>query len=123
MIMQLVMLLWSYFTVVFTDPGIVPPNWKPGVDEERGEADPLNGVELSNMQSDPSNQRMRYCRKCSQPKPARCHHCSVCEFWHTEVSIFYIAKLKQVRISLTFFWFDTRWTLCTEDGPPLCLGC
>ncbi|XP_020239463.1 probable protein S-acyltransferase 14 isoform X2 [Cajanus cajan] len=74
----LVMLLWSYFAVVFTDPGTVPHNWKPSVDEERGEVDPLNEVELSNLQSDPSNQRIRYCRKCSQPKPPRCHHCSVC---------------------------------------------
>ncbi|XP_004492612.1 probable protein S-acyltransferase 14 [Cicer arietinum] len=74
----LVMVLWSYFAVVFTDPGIVPPNWKPSVDEERGEADPLNGLELSNLQSDASNKNVRYCRKCSQPKPARCHHCSVC---------------------------------------------
>ncbi|KAH1155612.1 hypothetical protein AAZX31_18G201300 [Glycine max] len=74
----LVMLLWCYFAVVFTDPGTVPPNWKPAVDEERGEVDPLNGVELSNLQSDTSNQRFRYCRKCSQPKPPRCHHCSVC---------------------------------------------
>uniref|UniRef100_A0A0R0F2S0 S-acyltransferase n=2 Tax=Glycine subgen. Soja TaxID=1462606 RepID=A0A0R0F2S0_SOYBN len=72
------MLLWCYFAVVFTDPGTVPPNWKPAVDEERGEVDPLNGVELSNLQSDTSNQRFRYCRKCSQPKPPRCHHCSVC---------------------------------------------
>ncbi|GMP42960.1 hypothetical protein CsSME_00012514 [Camellia sinensis var. sinensis] len=31
----LVMLLWSYFNVVFTDPGGVPPNWRPLVDEER----------------------------------------------------------------------------------------
>ena len=91
--MQLVMLLWCYFAVVFTDPGTVPPNWKPAADEERGEVDPLNGVELSNLQSDPANQRFRYCRKCSQPKPPRCHHCSVCEFWHTKVFIF-IAKLK-----------------------------
>ncbi|CAJ1814227.1 unnamed protein product [Sphenostylis stenocarpa] len=74
----LVMVLWSYFTVVFTDPGSVPPNWKPAVDEERGEVDPLNGVELSNMRSDSSNVGIRHCRKCSQPKPARCHHCSVC---------------------------------------------
>ncbi|KAI8001711.1 putative protein S-acyltransferase 14 [Camellia lanceoleosa] len=26
-----VMLLWSYFVVVFTDPGSVPPNWRPVV--------------------------------------------------------------------------------------------
>ncbi|KAF7826005.1 putative protein S-acyltransferase 14 [Senna tora] len=74
----LVMLLWSYFAVVLTDPGSVPPNWRPAIDEERGEADPLNGSEFSNVQSDPSNQRIRFCRKCNQLKPPRCHHCSVC---------------------------------------------
>ncbi|KAL6128917.1 hypothetical protein ACLB2K_072270 [Fragaria x ananassa] len=74
----LVMLLWSYFSVVLTDPGGVPPNWRPAVDEERGEADPLNGSEFSDLQTDSSNQRVRYCRKCNQLKPARCHHCSVC---------------------------------------------
>ena len=77
---QLVMLLWSYFSVVFTDPGSVPPNWRPTIDEERGEADPLVGTEFSNVQADP-NQRIRYCRKCNQLKPPRCHHCSVCEFY------------------------------------------
>ncbi|KAK4267778.1 hypothetical protein QN277_024514 [Acacia crassicarpa] len=74
----LVMLLWSYFAAVLTDPGCVPPNWRPAVDEERGEADPLNGSEFSNVQSDPSNQQVRVCRKCNQLKPPRCHHCSVC---------------------------------------------
>ncbi|MBA0753049.1 hypothetical protein Gogos_021324 [Gossypium gossypioides] len=42
----LVMLLWSYFTVVLTDSGTVPPNWKPASDEERGEVDPLNESEF-----------------------------------------------------------------------------
>ncbi|XP_062090494.1 probable protein S-acyltransferase 14 [Humulus lupulus] len=74
----LVMLLWSYFSVVLTDPGSVPPNWRPTVDEEIGEADPLNGSEFTGLQTDPSNQRVRYCRKCNQLKPPRCHHCSVC---------------------------------------------
>ncbi|AES87286.2 DHHC-type zinc finger protein [Medicago truncatula] len=74
----LVMLLWSYFSVVFIDPGSVPPNWRPTIDEERGEEDPLVGSEFSNVQCDPSNQRIRYCRKCNQLKPPRCHHCSVC---------------------------------------------
>ncbi|KAI9399775.1 hypothetical protein POPTR_002G147300v4 [Populus trichocarpa] len=74
----LVMLLWSYFSVVLTDPGSVPPNWRPAIDEERGEADPLNGSECSGVQSDQLNQRIRYCRKCNQLKPPRCHHCSVC---------------------------------------------
>ncbi|KAF8032391.1 hypothetical protein BT93_D1339 [Corymbia citriodora subsp. variegata] len=74
----LVMLLWSYFSVVFTDPGSVPPNWRPSVDEERGESDPLTLPDSSGLQSDPSDQRIRYCRKCNQFKPPRCHHCSVC---------------------------------------------
>ncbi|KAF3440692.1 hypothetical protein FNV43_RR18977 [Rhamnella rubrinervis] len=43
----------------------------------REEADPLNGSEFSGLQPDQSNQRIRYCRKCNQPKPPRCHHCSV----------------------------------------------
>ncbi|CAN6480271.1 unnamed protein product [Victoria cruziana] len=84
----LVMLLWSYFSVVFTDPGNVPPNWRPAVDEESGDTIPLASSEFVNQvvgpqQSpvfvDPSNSRVRYCRKCNQLKPPRCHHCSVCK--------------------------------------------
>ncbi|CAI9104647.1 OLC1v1003362C1 [Oldenlandia corymbosa var. corymbosa] len=74
----LVMLLWSYFAVVFTDPGTVPPNWRPELDEETGDADPLTAAEFGSAQADPANPRVRYCRKCNQFKPPRCHHCSVC---------------------------------------------
>ncbi|EXC17865.1 putative S-acyltransferase [Morus notabilis] len=80
----LVMLLWSYFSVVLTDPGGVPPNWRPVTDEERGEADSLveseyNGSDLaSNRLDDLDHQRVRFCQKCNQFKPPRCHHCSVC---------------------------------------------
>ncbi|KAJ0968741.1 hypothetical protein J5N97_021618 [Dioscorea zingiberensis] len=83
----LVMLLWSYFSVVFTDPGSVPPNWRPDVDEENGETLPLASAEfstpiLSLQQStalaEAGIPRIRYCRKCNQLKPPRCHHCSVC---------------------------------------------
>ncbi|PPR86432.1 hypothetical protein GOBAR_AA34264 [Gossypium barbadense] len=74
----LVMLLWSYLTVVLTDSGTVPPNWKPAWDEERGEVDPLNESEFDGLQPALSSQRIRYCRKCNQFKPPRCHHCSVC---------------------------------------------
>ena len=31
---QVIMLLWSYFTAVATDPGRVPPGWHPFCDEE-----------------------------------------------------------------------------------------
>ncbi|VVB06437.1 unnamed protein product [Arabis nemorensis] len=72
------MLLRSYFSVVFTDPGVVPLNWRPSTDEERGESDPLNSLEFVGLQIDSSNPRIRFCRKCNQPKPSRCHHCSVC---------------------------------------------
>ncbi|KAF4386592.1 hypothetical protein F8388_006547 [Cannabis sativa] len=57
----LVMLLWSYFSVVLTDPGSVPPNWRPAVDEEIGEADPLNGSEFTSLQTDPSNSKGGRC--------------------------------------------------------------
>ncbi|XP_015950186.2 probable protein S-acyltransferase 14 [Arachis duranensis] len=73
----LIMLLWSYFSVVFMNSGSVPPNWRPAIDEERGEDDPLVASEFGNLQSDPSGQRVCYCRKCNQLKPPRCHHCSV----------------------------------------------
>ncbi|EPS68199.1 hypothetical protein M569_06570, partial [Genlisea aurea] len=68
------MLLWSYFSVVFTDPGSVPPNWGPEVDVESGDTEALAAVELpENVENRP-----RFCRKCNQLKPPRCHHCSVC---------------------------------------------
>lgn len=119
--MQLVMLLWSYFSVVFIDPGSVPPNWRPTIDEETGEADPLVGSEFSNVQCDPSNQRIRYCRKCNQLKPPRCHHCSVCEFFRTQVSIFVSSRTRQHDFD-PFRFYTIRWTMCVEDGPPLCVG-
>ncbi|WOL19322.1 putative protein S-acyltransferase 14 [Canna indica] len=81
------MLLWTYFSVVLTDPGGVPPNWKPDVDEEIGETAPLTTSEFTshilNLQqpgplTDTGSPRIRYCRKCNQLKPPRCHHCSVC---------------------------------------------
>ncbi|RXI01123.1 hypothetical protein DVH24_001357 [Malus domestica] len=45
----LVMLLWSYFNVVLTDPGRVPPNWRPAIDEETGDEAPLVGSDQSTM--------------------------------------------------------------------------
>ncbi|KAJ8767621.1 hypothetical protein K2173_018179 [Erythroxylum novogranatense] len=83
----LAMLLWSYFATVLTDPGGVPPNWRPSVDEESGSADPLMaseyigaivGLKQSAILGEPANQQRRFCRKCKQFKPPRCHHCSVC---------------------------------------------
>ncbi|KAL2631960.1 hypothetical protein R1flu_016646 [Riccia fluitans] len=79
----LAMLLWCYFTVVLTDPGGVPTNWTPVMDEEDIESQSMplavDGAASPIMQpAGTSNQRMRFCRKCNQFKPPRCHHCSVC---------------------------------------------
>ncbi|KAJ6326885.1 hypothetical protein OIU78_013887 [Salix suchowensis] len=83
----LVMLLWSYFATVLADPGGVPPHWRPSIDEESGDADPLvglahEGTDLGLNQSatlgEQANPQLRVCRKCNQFKPPRCHHCSVC---------------------------------------------
>ncbi|KAL5676364.1 hypothetical protein ACJX0J_012495, partial [Zea mays] len=82
----LAMLLWSYFSVVLTDPGSVPPNWNLDFDAERGETAPLTSSEFSSQMNsqqsvalgNTANPRARYCRKCNQLKPPRCHHCSVC---------------------------------------------
>ncbi|KAI0488176.1 hypothetical protein KFK09_028003 [Dendrobium nobile] len=88
----LVMLLWSYFSVVLTDPGSVPPNWRPSVDEEVGEGAPLSASDFNNpiltmhqstLISDPGDPRIRFCRKCNQFKPPRCHHCSFYTFLET----------------------------------------
>ncbi|GJN12984.1 hypothetical protein PR202_ga31315 [Eleusine coracana subsp. coracana] len=43
----LAMLLWSYFSVVFTDPGSVPPNWNLDFDVETGETAPLASSEFN----------------------------------------------------------------------------
>ncbi|KAE8655140.1 cytokinesis-related Sec1 family protein [Hibiscus syriacus] len=74
-VVQLLLLLWSYFSVVLADPGSVPPNWRPAADEEKGETDQLNDLEFNGLQPDTSNQRIRYCRKYNHLKPPRCHHC------------------------------------------------
>ncbi|CAN1333141.1 hypothetical protein LINPERPRIM_LOCUS35957 [Linum perenne] len=65
----LVMLVWSYFSTIVTEPGGVPQNWRPETDEESGVADPLVGTEhavVSGQNQDPkayekkSDPRWRY---------------------------------------------------------------
>ncbi|XP_010556619.1 PREDICTED: probable protein S-acyltransferase 12 [Tarenaya hassleriana] len=69
----LIMLLWSYFTVVFTDPGSVPENLGVELTGENLEA----GVGISTDRRAPGS--LGYCVKCRNVKPPRCHHCSVCQ--------------------------------------------
>ena len=54
-----VLLVWSFFQAMTTDPGQVPVFW---------------GFHLG----DPENKRRRYCLMCNIFKPERCHHCSAC---------------------------------------------
>lgn len=74
--------------VVFKDPGAVPENWKPVVDEENLEAGtsttcsyhlPPEGLS-STQPLDELERRtpIGYCTRCQNGKPPRCHHCSVC---------------------------------------------
>ena len=53
------MLVWSFFQAMTTDPGQVPVFW---------------GFHLG----DNENKRRRYCLMCNVFKPERCHHCSAC---------------------------------------------
>lgn len=145
-LMQLVMLLWSYFSVVFTDPGGVPPNYRPIVDEERGETDRLTGSEFNPLTTpDPTNSRIRYCRKCNQIKPPRCHHCSVCklnsfsllllwdqyddmaQMYFSSIFLLLVENWDKSRFLLIWnvcvFFVDFRWEVCAKNGSSLCVGC
>lgn len=53
------MLLWSFFKTMYSDPGQVPTFW---------------GFHLGDNES----KRRRYCLICNVFKPDRCHHCSTC---------------------------------------------
>lgn len=118
------MLLWSYFSVVFTDPGSVPPNWKPASDEERGDTDPLTASEFGSLPADTAQSRIRFCKKCNQLKPPRCHHCSVCEFLVMQAFSMFFSSFP-INSRTIFIWCFAyfRWTVRVKNGPSLCLGC
>ncbi|XP_062187818.1 probable protein S-acyltransferase 12 isoform X3 [Phragmites australis] len=66
----LALILWCYLMVVFTDPGAVPENW-------RHDAEDSGDPALSTSEDQGSHPR--YCSRCQNGKPPRCHHCSVCD--------------------------------------------
>ncbi|KAH9897747.1 palmitoyltransferase PFA4 [Cubamyces lactineus] len=61
------LLLWNYAMCVRTDPGGVPPHWRPDINDE-------DGYEVKKLTRSP-----RYCRTCQNYKPPRAHHCSQCK--------------------------------------------
>ncbi|KAI0354615.1 zf-DHHC-domain-containing protein [Trametes cingulata] len=61
------LLLWNYALCVTTDPGGVPPNWRPDVND-------ADGYEVKKLTRGP-----RYCRTCESYKPPRAHHCRQCK--------------------------------------------
>ncbi|KAJ6972601.1 protein S-acyltransferase 12 isoform X1 [Populus alba x Populus x berolinensis] len=74
----LIMLLWSYFRVVFKDPGSVPENWRAVLPEEALETgSSLNDSSDCVVAADGLDRRA-FCNHCQNGKPPRCHHCSVC---------------------------------------------
>ncbi|XP_051215976.1 probable protein S-acyltransferase 12 isoform X1 [Lolium perenne] len=84
----LAMMLWCYLMVVFTDPGSVPQNWRRAAEEDG--MDVNNSTAISNyVATDNVNRPLslseeqghtpRYCSRCQNGKPPRCHHCSVCD--------------------------------------------
>ncbi|KAJ3688966.1 hypothetical protein LUZ61_018130 [Rhynchospora tenuis] len=67
------MVIWCYIRVVFSDPGSVPHDWTPPV--EQG----VIGIGQSDVQDPSIDTGIRHCSRCQNWKPPRCHHCSVCD--------------------------------------------
>ncbi|KAI0275196.1 DHHC palmitoyltransferase-domain-containing protein [Gloeopeniophorella convolvens] len=59
-------LLYNYYLCVTTNPGAVPHNWEPDLDD-------AEGYEVKKLTGGP-----RYCRMCKRYKPPRTHHCKTC---------------------------------------------
>ena len=76
--LQLIMLLWSYFTVVSKDPGSVPENWRAVLPEEALETGSSLNDRSDCVVATDGLDRRAFCNHCENGKPPRCHHCSVC---------------------------------------------
>ncbi|KAL8172530.1 hypothetical protein V2J09_024334, partial [Rumex salicifolius] len=85
----LILLAWSYVMVVIQDPGSVPENWRPMLGEhlEEGTSNahpnlvaPESSTPVISVPDETETRSaVRYCTRCQNVKPPRCHHCSVCQ--------------------------------------------
>lgn len=64
-----VMAMTLYFVAVFRDPGAVPADFSPDVEDHEN---PIHEIKRKGGE-------LRYCQKCSHYKPPRAHHCRVCK--------------------------------------------
>uniref|UniRef100_A0A0E0LKD5 Protein S-acyltransferase n=1 Tax=Oryza punctata TaxID=4537 RepID=A0A0E0LKD5_ORYPU len=81
----LAMIIWCYLMVVFTDPGSVPENWRHASEEDGiGVNSRIISYNWDATYPNPEGQNpQRYCSRCQNGKPPRCHHCSVYTFVET----------------------------------------
>ena len=85
------MFVWTYYKVVSTPPGQVPPAWKLSSSDVERLTAAKSEEEWKSVLASLGNQigcqvkqrsvqnAVRYCEKCLSIKPDRSHHCSVCE--------------------------------------------
>ncbi|KAG9157857.1 hypothetical protein Leryth_000044 [Lithospermum erythrorhizon] len=63
-----IMCVFNYRRAIITDPGRVPNSYSPDIEDAQN---PIH--EIKRKGGD-----LRFCQKCSHPKPPRTHHCRVC---------------------------------------------
>ena len=121
--LQLIMLLWSYYRVVFKDPGSVPENWRAVLPEDALEAGSSLNARSDCVVDTDGLDRRAFCNYCQNGKPPRCHHCSVCK--PTFLSAWYYQCSWLVSVMLIFcMYLICHWMFFFASlqfcGPLLC---